>query len=330
MEQIALPRGVWFYDPTSPLGDEGGFGTVYAGKANGYGDLAIKRLLLSASGVAHREMQIANDLAGRPLNHVINVFDAGEDADSAVYFVVMPRADKSLQQDISNGKSFSDEETATVLLAIVDGLLEVDDIVHRDLKPANILLHEGTWKIADFGIARFVEDSTSPQTLKECHTPEYTAPEQWQYLHATSATDVYALGCIGYSLLTRKPPFTAATEEELREQHLHADPPQLLCSPRLRSIITMMLRKPTAARPSLQRIRDSLDEFVQQPPAPTAPGAFGSLAEAGAEVARSHAEAERRQQQEISLSAERNQLASAGRKILRDIADRLLNRISRE
>ncbi len=330
MEKIALPRGVWLYNPAMPLGEKGGFGAVYAGIAEGYGELAIKRLHLNANDAAHREMRIANDLAGRPLNHVMSVFDAGEDADSASYFVVMPRAEGSLQREITNGKRFSDEETAATLLAITDGLLEVADSVHRDLKPANILLHEGKWKIADFGIARFVEDSTSLQTLKGCLTPQYAAPEQWLYLHSTSATDVYALGCIGYALLSGNPPFTVATEEQLKEQHLHADPPPLDCSPRLRSIITMMLRKPAEARPNLQRVRTLLNEFVQHPPAPVAPAAFGALAEAGAEIARARAETERRQQQELSASAARSQLASTGRKILRDIVDRLLSRISRE
>jgi len=45
------------------------------------------------------------------------------------------------------------------------------DLVHRDLKPSNILYHEGVWKLADFGIARFVEESTSANTLKKCLTP---------------------------------------------------------------------------------------------------------------------------------------------------------------
>jgi serine/threonine-protein kinase len=58
-------------------------------------------------------------------------------------------------------------QTAHVLLQIASGLSEVEDIVHRDLKPANILRHEGVWKIADFGIAKFVEETTSVETLKK-------------------------------------------------------------------------------------------------------------------------------------------------------------------
>ncbi|MDM3788590.1 protein kinase, partial [Proteus mirabilis] len=78
---------------------------------------------------------------------------------------------------------------------------EVGDIVHRDLKPGNILRHEERWKIADFGIAKFVEDSTSLETLREALTPSYAAPEQWLGQRPTSATDIYALGCIIHALV---------------------------------------------------------------------------------------------------------------------------------
>ena len=63
-----------------------------------------------------------------------------------------------------------------VLLEMVQGLSEVGEIVHRNLKPDNILYHEGLWKIADFGIARFVEEATASNTLKDCLSPFYAAP----------------------------------------------------------------------------------------------------------------------------------------------------------
>jgi len=74
-----------------------------------------------------------------------------------------------------------------------------------DLKPDNILYHDGKWKIADFGIARFVEEATASNTLKEFLSPWYAAPEQWRLERATHGTDVYALGCIAFCLLTGKP-----------------------------------------------------------------------------------------------------------------------------
>ncbi|HYN16437.1 MAG TPA: protein kinase [Terriglobales bacterium] len=333
MQRIALTKGEWFYDPSKPLGRPGGFGAVYEGVSEVHGALAVKRLHLTADDAAHREMRIASDLSGRNLNYVIPVLDAGQDADSGAYFVVMPKAEKSLQVDIDRGVTLTDTEATRVLLDITNGLIEVKDIVHRDLKPANILFHAKQWKVADFGIARFLEESTSLETLKGCLSPHYAAPEQWEYIHATSATDVYALGCIGYALITGQPPFLAAEEATLREQHLHADPPALpaKCSPRLRTLLSMMLRKSPNARPTLERVRKVLHELTQAPP-PGPPGGEGLqiLAEAGADVARAEAEAERMRQQELSQTKARELLAKTGRTVLLGILERLKMRIQRD
>jgi hypothetical protein len=326
MERIRLPRGEWFYDPNKQLGQKGGFGSVYEGQSAAHGDLAIKKLHLSADKAAHREIGIAGALAARPLANVIPVFDAGEDSDSRAYFLVMPRAEYSLQDVLNQGRTFAGEASG-LLLQIVSGLLEVSDIVHRDLKPANILYHEGKWKIADFGIARFVEEATSLQTLKACLTKHYAAPEQWEYIRATAATDVYALGCIGYALLTGSPPFQG-TSDELRDRHLHADPPPLDLSvpPQLRSLLAMMLRKPPEARPNLNRVKTILSDIIKRTGEPS-PTSFDQLAEVGANVARARAEAERVEKQVFTQTEARLRLATAGGKTLREIMGRLFNRL---
>ena len=115
----------------------------------------------------------------RDLAHVVPILDAGQDAESDRYFLVMPICDCTLQDKIDEGQNGVDIEIAKeVIMAIIAGLQEVGDITHRDLKPSNVLLHDGVWKIADFGIAKFVEDSTSLETLRESLTPAYGAPEQ--------------------------------------------------------------------------------------------------------------------------------------------------------
>jgi eukaryotic-like serine/threonine-protein kinase len=150
---------------------------VYEGQdANGRA-FAVKRLHLSAASAAHRELTIADELATRTLTHVLPVLDAGQDPDTGSYFLIMPRADQSLDQYIrAKGTPLGVTDAVRLLRQIVAGLAEVPDIVHRDLKPGNVLLHENQWKIADFGIARFVEDSTSLNTLKDCLTPALRRP----------------------------------------------------------------------------------------------------------------------------------------------------------
>src|SRR5204863_9183221 len=88
-------------------------------------------------------------------------------------------------------------------------------IVHRDLKPSNIMLGaDGTPKIADFGLAkRLDDDSGHTHTGEILGTPSYMAPEQAEGKkdEIGPRTDVYALGAILYELLAGKPPFIGSS-----------------------------------------------------------------------------------------------------------------------
>ena len=264
LDTVRLPNGIWHYDPDQPLGKPGGFGAVFVGRGEDGEEVAVKRLHLRASDAAHRELRIAEELSERELSHVVPILDAGQDAESDTYYVVMKRADRSLQDAIDTGDIEGEIEAAAIMADIARGLQEVPDIVHRDLKPANILFHEGKWKIADFGIARFVEAATSSKTLKGALSPQYAAPEQWRGERATGATDIYALGCIGYALLTGGPPFQGPTLEDFKDQHFHQSPPPLEeISSRLQTLLLMMLRKGPVSRPSVERVFQQLASLAQ-------------------------------------------------------------------
>lgn len=327
MKTIKLDVGEWKYDPDKQLGSKGGFGTVFAGTGQGHSKLAIKKLNIEAKDAAHRELKIAKDLANRKLSHVIPVLDSGQDADSDFYFVVMALADKSLQDELHSGKTFTDTEAASILLQIAEGLSEVSDIVHRDLKPANVLFHEGNWKVADFGIARFVEESTSLQTLKGCLTPPYAAPEQWKFERSSTATDVYALGCIGYSLLTGRPPFRGSSEA-LKHQHLTESPPRLENHhPQLCSLLTMMLRKAPEARPSRNRVKHILQGVVKKENAPVATHGLVALAQAGVDIATQEAEQEAKLDAAKAREEKRKHLANEGFKVLKAVIDKMFDHV---
>jgi eukaryotic-like serine/threonine-protein kinase len=328
MKKIKLPKGEWFYDPDKPLGPEGGFGIVYEGISAENQPLAVKRPKIEANEAAHRELRIALELGRHNFKNIIHCFDAGQDAESNFYFVVMARAEKSLQEEIDSGKKFTMEETVDIILQITDGLLEVPDLVHRDLKPGNVLLHEGRWKIADFGIARFIEESTSLKTLKGCLSPPYAAPEQWNYEKSTSATDAYALGCICYCLLAGQPPFAGPQTEDYQRQHLSVEPPKLENhAPFLRSLVSMLMRKSPESRPSLKRVRklisdglESSKESVQE---------FNTLASISAKLAEKHAQEEAEREADRIKKQKRDELAREALHNLRGIYDQLLARIIR-
>lgn len=255
---IKLPGGEWDYDDSDHLGKAGGFGEVFLGKGS-CGDVAVKRLKINADQAAHRELKIGQRLQQNLFDYIVPILDAGQDAESNRYYLIMPVCNFSLQDKIDETKCPVNVKIAKdAILAIIAGLAEVSDITHRDLKPANILFHEGSWKIADFGIAKFVEDSTSLETLRESLTPTYAAPEQWKGERPTSATDVYALGCIIHSLFTGNPPFNGSIDD-IRESHLHKAPSQIPeLPPRFAAFVSQMLRKPPGARPTLERCKTVL------------------------------------------------------------------------
>ena len=319
-QTIRLPGGEWEYDDAAPLGAPGGFGAVFVGRGPDHPEVAVKKLNLEAEAVAHRELRIAAELMNRELKHVIPFLDAGQDAESNSYFLVMLRAERSLQDEIDPRGALPETDTAEVLKQIAMGLSEVADLVHRDLKPANVLWHDGMWKVADFGIARFVEESTSLQTLQGCLTPEYAAPEQWRLERGTAATDIYALGCIAYTLLTGAPPFQG---DGLREEHLHETPaPVSGCSPKMRQLISMMLRKVPDARPSRSRVLTILDQIISAVDQQSGEG-LKELAIAGAEVERQRAEREAEEARTRAVQDARAQLANEGKAILKDIFEDL-------
>jgi len=317
---VRLPRGEWYFDDSRQLGPAGGFGAVYEGHDGTGRVLAVKRLHLSAAGAAHRELTIADELAVRVFDHVLPVFDAGQDPDTGSYFLIMPRADLSLEQYLrSQGGPLGVVEAVRILRQIVAGLAEVPDIVHRDLKPGNVLLHENRWKIADFGIARFVEDSTSVNTLKDCLSPPFAAPEQWRAERSTAATDVYAVGCIAHVLLSGRPPFPGPSMTDYARQHqLETAPVLSNLDPRLRSILAAALRKPPAGRPTLSRLASVLADVDDNPTG--VGGELHALRQANA------AEAERASDIEASAATqrqrdrERNELIAAGEQVLKDLS----------
>ena len=157
-------------------------------------------------------------------------------------------------------------EAVSVLVDIVEALVEVESrgVVHRDIKPENILLLDGHWHLADFGIARYAEATTAPDTLKHAMTLGYAAPEQWRGHRVTSATDVYALGVVAYELLKGKRPFLGP---DFRRQHLEESPEPIAGIPDgLRSLVSGCLFKRPEARPRPQNLLPRLKASLSPNP----------------------------------------------------------------
>ncbi|GGN23638.1 hypothetical protein GCM10011609_76550 [Lentzea pudingi] len=284
---------------------EGGYGQVYEA-TSAQGEQAVAKLVPKEPG-AEREALFGNDLSG--VRHVVPVIDQGETENHWV--LVMSRAQKSLKEHLDErGGPFDTAEAVAILTDIAETLADLDGrVVHRDLKPANVLLLEGRWCLADFGIARYADAATATVTRKYAGSPPYVAPERWRGERATSLTDIYSFGVIAYELLAGKRPFVG-TDDEVRHQHLEDMPAHLEAVPALlAALVEECLTKAAAARPRPANVVTRLTKIEQQVPA----GGLARLQEANRAEAIRRGEAARDASQARTEAESRQELFTAAK-----------------
>src|SRR5688572_20331325 len=164
--------------------------------------------------------------------HVVTIYDIGEHGRDAFivmeYFAGGTVADR-LRAARKAGEPIPRETALRWLREAAAGLdvAHAAGIVHRDVKPANLLLDaNGRLAVADFGIARLVDDSQMTQTGQVLGTAAYISPEQARGLPATDASDRYALAVVAYELLTGSRPFRGGPPTAQALAHAENDPPR--------------------------------------------------------------------------------------------------------
>lgn len=237
----------------------------------------------------------------------------------------MPRAKKSLRAHLQNGP-LALEEAVRVLTDIAETLTDLDgQVVHRNLKPENVLLLNGRWCLADFGIARYAEATTAQLTYKFAGTLPYMAPERWKNQRATSASDIYTLGILAYELLEGTIPFTGPDETSFAEQHLRGNPPPLTAAPALlAALITECLYKAPQARPAPANVLERLRRI----PDGALTGGLAALVEADREVVVRRAEGDRQASEQATEAERREDLFAASATSLNLISGQLLTAIT--
>jgi serine/threonine-protein kinase len=165
--------------------------------------------------------------------HILALHDSGE-ADGIVFYVMPYIEGESLRDRLTKEKQLPVDE-AVLIATQVAGALDYahrHGVVHRDIKPENILLHDGSALVADFGIALAASTAGGGKRMTETGmslgTPHYMSPEQAMgEKEITAKSDVYALGCVLYEMLTAEPPFTGATAQAIVARVMTEEPRSL-------------------------------------------------------------------------------------------------------
>ncbi|WP_280408237.1 serine/threonine-protein kinase [Nocardia brasiliensis] len=232
-----------------PIGDQPGMSDVLEVERNGE-RAVVKKVQKSPGG--------NRDLLVGELESCRNVlrFDEVYENDSEL-LIRMPKAEGSLNQLLDASGQLDEPGTIAVLEDVATALLDMGLIVvHRDIKPQNILRYQGAWCLADFGIARYVEEATATVTFKGHASLPWIAPERLVGERATIKSDVYSLGIVAYQLVTGRLPFEGPN---LAEQHRNSPPlAPAGASPLLSSLILAMLSKAPGARPAPAQILERL------------------------------------------------------------------------
>jgi serine/threonine protein kinase len=245
------------YEAIEQIGT-GGMATVWRARDTLLGrQVAIKRLLphLASDPVAAARFSREAQAAAR-LSHpgIVTVFDSGEDVEGP--FIVLELIEGLTLADHLAGTGPLEPATAIDIVSQVASALDhahSQGVIHRDIKPANVILdHDGRARLADFGIARTVEDPTTITASGDLvGTIAYLAPETLAGEPATPASDVYSLGAVSYELLAGSPPYAAESPAALLEAVRSTPPPSLegVASDRLASAVSAAMSKDPAARP---------------------------------------------------------------------------------
>lgn len=203
---------------------QGGMATVYLAldvRHKRKVALKVMRPELAATLGSERFLREVHTAAGLQHPHILPLHDSGE-ADGFLYFVMPYIEGESLRTRLTREGELPVGDAVRLLRDVVDALshAHAQGVVHRDIKPDNVLLSGRHAMVTDFGVAKAVSDSTGARTLTTAGvalgTPTYMSPEQAAADPMVDhRADIYAVGILGYELLTGHPPFTGVSAQQI-------------------------------------------------------------------------------------------------------------------
>jgi beta-lactam-binding protein with PASTA domain/tRNA A-37 threonylcarbamoyl transferase component Bud32 len=264
------------YAILEPIGS-GGMAEVYRARDELLGrEVAVKVLserLSHDRSFVERFRREAQAAAGLSHPNIVSLYDFG--SDEGAYFIVMEHIDgRSLADVIRDDGPLLPERAAEIAADVAKALERAHGagLVHRDIKPSNIMLTSyGQTKVTDFGIVRALGgngDQTMTQTGMVIGTASYLSPEQAQGNPVDARSDVYALGCVLYEMLTGQVPFTGDTPLSIAYKQVREDPKQpSTVNPDVPSAMDAITMKALAKNPdnrysSAAEMQEDLQRFL--------------------------------------------------------------------
>ncbi|KAM9456393.1 serine/threonine-protein kinase PLK2 [Clarias gariepinus] len=247
---------------------KGGFAKCYEFTDLGTGKVyAVKIIPHTRVSKPHQREKIDREIElHRALHHkhIVQFYYHFEDKDN-IYILLEHCSRRSLAHILKARKVLTEPEVRYYLRQIISGLkyLHEQEILHRDLKLGNFFINEAMeLKIGDFGLAAKLEPVENRRRTI-CGTPNYLSPEVLNKQGHGCESDVWALGCVMYTMLLGRPPFETTNLKEtyrcIREAR-YTMPSTL--SPQAKHLISIMLAKSPEDRPSLDDILHH-DFFIQ-------------------------------------------------------------------
>jgi serine/threonine-protein kinase len=220
-------------------------------------DVAVKVMAGSSGGdpkLRERFEREARAVAKLHHPNIVTVHDLGHD-DNGSPFIAMEFLEGSDLQELAEARSLSLGDKLEILAQVCGGLAHAhqNGIVHRDVKPANIfVLEDGTAKIMDFGVARWMQTQKTQSGLV-VGTAGYISPEQLRGKPVDGRADIFSLGVVLFEILTQQVLFGGDTIETIFFKTLGRETPTLVAPdgrelPALQAVLKRALAKEVEAR----------------------------------------------------------------------------------
>jgi hypothetical protein len=201
---------------------KGGFGEVYFALSDGGKEVALKLLR------GNQDVELRGVAQCLNLKHpnLVGLYDLRTDGQGETWVVMEYVAGEPLSVVLArHPNGLAPELAQQWFLALAKAIAYLHDhgIVHRDLKPGNIFLENGTLKVGDYGLCKFISGSQAARQSQSVGTVHYMAPEI-STGNYNKQIDVYAAGIILYEMLTGRVPFEGESAGEILMKHLTSPP----------------------------------------------------------------------------------------------------------